>query len=376
MTRHEQRIRPRLAPSLVLLAILGLLGSSARAEVSRTIDQSFDLRSGDRVEVENLAGSIRVLGGSPQATLEATLHGESRELLDLLELEIEQRNGVVEVMAHYPVDRHDKYHYPAMSGTSRTSTRYQGEKVTLTGRTSGAVTLWIDFVLHLPDGVGCEVNNAAGDVMLQSVTGPIEIDTGSGDVRISAGRGKASIDTGSGHVDISSHRGDIEADTGSGNIRIRDAVGSVIADTGSGNILLDHVEGGVIDADTGSGEIELHSAHGEIRADTGSGSIVGHDLVTHGRLEVDTGSGGVRLDGDFRGATAIGIDTGSGSIELRGDFPGLTLEIDTSSGGITVDLPGFEVRTRERDHLEGRTGDGRVRLKVDTGSGSVTVKSR
>jgi hypothetical protein len=51
---------------------------------------------------------------------------------------------------------------------------------------------------------------------------------------------------------------------------------------------------------------------------------------------------------------------------------GATVEIDTGSGGIDLDFP-LEVRSVRRDHVEGRIGDGRGQIEIDTGSGSVRL---
>lgn len=54
------------------------------------------------------------------------------------------------------------------------------------------------------------------------------------------------------------------------------------------------------------------------------------------------------------------------------DF-GAEVEIETGSGGIHTDLP---IRTTEveRDYIRGRIGDGRGRVAIETGSGSVTIR--
>ena len=88
--RHSTRTFLRwVIPSASLVFACLSIAPAALAEVSETVSRSFDLGSGDRVEIENLAGSVRVSGGSGQATLEATIHAESREILDLLDLEID-----------------------------------------------------------------------------------------------------------------------------------------------------------------------------------------------------------------------------------------------------------------------------------------------
>jgi DUF4097 and DUF4098 domain-containing protein YvlB len=74
---------------------------------------------------------------------------------------------------------------------------------------------------------------------------------------------------------------------------------------------------------------------------------------------------------------SLDVDTGSGdvTIDVPADF-GAHVDIETGSGGI--DLGGIQVRATQvqRDHLTGDIGDGRGRMKVSTGSGAITLQRR
>jgi hypothetical protein len=48
------------------------------------------------------------------------------------------------------------------------------------------------------------------------------------------------------------------------------------------------------------------------------------------------------------------------------------VEIETGSGGIDLGFP-VQVRKLESDHVTGTIGDGRGRLRIDTGSGGVRL---
>jgi len=51
---------------------------------------------------------------------------------------------------------------------------------------------------------------------------------------------------------------------------------------------------------------------------------------------------------------------------------GAQVHIESSSGGIDSDFP-MELLRRGSDTLEGRIGDGRGRIDIDTGSGGVRL---
>lgn len=396
MNAQSRKIRiAMLVPISLAAALLLTAGAAPAAEHRETTSRQFDAAPGLVVELENLAGEIAITGGGGggQVSIDATVtaradsDAEARKLAAGLTVDFERRGDRLIVRALYPVDRYTTYHYPLPSAVgsglsgllgngSRTSTRYQGKKVTIVSRPKGgAVTLFADFELRLPAGVGADVENAAGDITATGVEGPLACDSGSGDIRASDGDGRLEADTGSGDVEVTDYRGDVGADTGSGDVRITRVTGSVSADTGSGDVEIEDIEGGVIEADTGSGGVRLASVRGEIEADTGSGEVEGRDLVATGSLRADTGSGGVSLQGDFSQVDEIEIDAGSGGVTLDGSsFPPMDIEISTGSGGIEVDLPGLEILVREKDQLEARYQGGGARLTIDTGSGRVRVR--
>lgn len=377
LNRYRRSRNPFTSRGLQVTLALWLMASASWAEYTETLERRIDMRSGD-VRVENLAGAITVEGGADAVEIIAEVHAEDRGLASSLSLDVRESGDRVNIRVLYPVDRHSTFHYDKGSkGNWRTKTNYQDERITVTGQKKGdAVTLWADITVRLPDGVNIDIDNAVGDLDASQVRGAVRFDTGSGQTRIVSGEGDVEVDSGSGNVSVENHRGDVEADTGSGNVMLSGIQGDVLADTGSGNVTLEDVAGDV-EADTGSGSIELRDVRGALELDTGSGGIRGTGIVASGTVSADTSSGGVDLDGDFTDARSIAIDTGSGSITLSGALPAMELDIDTGSGGIDVDVPGLEILERDKDELTARTqGGGQVRVGLDSGSGSITVRGQ
>ena len=54
----------------------------------------------------------------------------------------------------------------------------------------------------------------------------------------------------------------------------------------------------------------------------------------------------------------------------------MTLEIDTGSGRIDIDVPDARTVRTERGYVETELGDGTGRGRIDTGSGSVRLVMR
>ena len=177
-------------------------------------------------------------------------------------------------------------------------------------------------------------------------------------------------DTGSGSMKISGVAEILRADSGSGSVKLNDISGPVNADTGSGSIRAEGVAG-AFHGDTGSGSIYLmQTAPGDVRVSTGSGSIELDNI--EGALHARAGSGRVRANG--RQVGTWDIDTGSGSVKL--DLPddaAFQLDAESGSGGITVDHPVTVQGKIKKRHLRGEVRGGGDLLKIDTGSGGITV---
>jgi len=108
-----------------------------------------------------------------------------------------------------------------------------------------------------------------------------------------------------------------------------------------------------------------------LRVDTGSGSIE-LDEVSAPRIVLDTGSGSVELM-LLVDVEVLDVDTGSGSVTIHApEDLGAEVDIQTGSGGIDLDFP-VRVRSMRRDEVSGTLGDGRGRIRIDTGSGGVRL---
>ena len=177
-------------------------------------------------------------------------------------------------------------------------------------------------------------------------------------------------DTGSGSITVTDIAAPVNADTGSGSITLENIGGPVKGDTGSGSI---HANGvaGTFEADTGSGSIYLlQTAPGDVKVSTGSGSSKLIGVI--GSVNADAGSGGIIIEGRQEGPWKI--DTGSGSVRVTlPDDAAFTLDAETNSGGITVNHP-LEVEGKtSKKHVRASVRGGGPLLRIDTGSGSISI---
>ena len=343
------RVLRRLQTALLLAVLLAVLpaGSVLAGEFQREFQ--FDAKE---LALSNLIAAIEIAGGSgDEFRVEVNVRGEDAEE-GLLEF-VTQEGSKSSLAVKYPTDKHDRYVYPPMGSSSSTSFTFKdeedtggswlkqvfsgafGDRIKVSGHGSG-LELWADITITVPKGKTLTMRNGVGQVRAENVDGDLVLDTSSGSVDVEGIRGNVLVDTGSGRVTVSDVRGDLLVDTGSGKVVVNGVKGDLNIDTGSGGVTARRIESD------------------KARIDTGSGSVV---------LELDRmGSG------DFL------IDTGSGSVELvLPSDASARIVADTGSGGIRNHVKDARIRHLERDRLEMTVGDGSASVRLDTGSGSVTI---
>lgn len=343
---------------LVLLAALVALALPAAA-----FAESYELR-GKEVAIWNIAGEVEIVRGSGNAvSVDITRGGGDADELEVVTGQIE---GKQTLRVIYPGKR-ISYGRSGWWGIGSSTTlrvgrdgRFsdgstrdgRGEKVRI--GSGGGLDAYADMRITVPRGQDIAVYLAVGEANATDIEGDLMIDVAAADVTARGTNGKVVIDVGSGTVEVHDTNGDVDIDTGSGDVELSNVKGeSVIIDTGSGGVAGSRIVADRVEVDTGSGRVDLGS--------------VAASVVT-----VDTGSGGVNLDltGDVE---RINIDTGSGGVNVRVPRDlGAEVYIETGSGGIRSDVP-IEIQRKDRDSLRGRIGDGKGRIVIETGSGSVRL---
>lgn len=353
----------KLSSTLHGLALAGALLTLSAPEVMAQRAEEFRI-SGRESAVYNIAGRVRIVRGQgSDVVVRVTRSGSDA---DELEIEVGSVDGRETLRVLYPADR--IIIYPEMGRGSNTTVRVGRDGTFYDGRRRGGdrievrgsgrgLEAYADLEIQVPAGVDFSLYLAVGETDVRGVEGDFLIDTGAGSVT------------------AESVTGSLDIDTGSGRVSVRDVEGDVRVDTGSGQVVVEDIRGHEINVDTGSGSVEGANLTADlVRVDTGSGSIDLED-VSAAEVFLDTGSGGVRVE-LLQDVESLEIDTGSGSVTVwLPEGVGANLEIETGSGGIDLDFP-VQIRRVGRDHVVGLIGDGRGRIHIDTGSGSVRLARR
>jgi hypothetical protein len=347
------------AGATAFLVLAGPLGAQTAGGERRKL-------AGDDVAIYNLAGKIRVVGGSGNEVVVDV----ARQGRDAARLEIEsgELRGRETLRVVYP---DDDVVYPALGKYTQTRGRarsdgtfndgrsggiFSSDEVTIRGAGPG-VEAWADITVSVPKGKTVALYLMAGALSAADVSSDLVIAVSAATIATERTRGRLVVDAGSGAVRITDAEGDLVLDAGSGSVELTRTRGrSLLVDAGSGKITGADIDAPTVRLDLGSGGARLAAVKAkELRLDTGSGNV---DLELTG--DVDD----------------LLVDSGSGSVTLR--VPpslGAMLDVDTGSGGIDAQVP-LQLTRRERDHLTARVGDGQGRIRIDAGSGAVRLIPR
>ena len=317
---------------------------------------------GRHVSVYNLAGQLRAVPGTGDAvTVEITRRGAHRDRLKIETGNIRDRETLRIV---YPSDR---IVYPELRHRTRMTMRVRDDG---TFSDEGWTRDSRDEVEIRDSGSGLE---AFADLVVRVPRGQkIDLYLGAGRVEVANVEGDILVDVGAAEVDVSGTKGHLTLDTGSGRVAVRDATGDLNIDTGSGGVTIDRVKGDVLNLDSGSGGVQASDVDvRQLEADVGSGGVRFYRTKA-ANISVDAGSGGVNLE-LLTSVENLDVETGSGGATIR--LPatiGAELEAETGSGGFSTD---FEITTRRvsRNHVVGRIGDGKGRIRLEAGSGSIRL---
>ena len=179
---------------------------------------------------------------------------------------------------------------------------------------------------------------------------------------------------------------ELSARTSGGSVSIENLSGNQYARTSGGSMDANNIQGNV-EMRTSGGAIRLENIEGQAEVATSGGSIRAKK-VTQG-LKARTSGGSLHLQ-EISGS--LEARTSGGSIDVRLVNPIEYIEVSTSGGNVTVEVPenlgydleltGSRVRTElrnftgssSRDAIKGAMNGGGIPLKARTSGGSVSLK--
>jgi len=340
----------RTALALLLLSTPALAQSETRT------------LSGRDVSVYNLVGTVRAVAGTGrEVSVQVTRRGADA---GRVRIESGTVRGRESLRIFVPSDR---IVYPDMR-RSRTEIRLHEDgtfnegdwddwrsrdRVRISGSGDG-LEAYAEVVVSVPRGQRISLYLGVGRMDVSNVEGDVLVDVAAAEVEVVGVKGPLSLDTGSGRVSVRDVTGDLTVDAGSGTVNVAGVKGTVVnLDTGSGTVDARDIEARDFTAETGSGGVRVTGLKApNVRVETGSGSATIEMLSDVEDMNVESGSGGVTL----RVPATLNAE----------------IEAESGSGGFHTD---FEIVTWQigRNHVRGRIGAGKGRIRLESGSGSIRL---
>lgn len=348
---------------IILAAVMVTLAASttASAKLFRFEDSyEYEVNNGFALSINNTSGDISVsrqAGDKVLVRVIKQIDGDSREDAeskeDRVEVAIKAGKDKIEIDTRYP-------HGEGSDG-------FIGRLIGLDKGFNGSVS----YQIEVPVAVNVLISTTSGDITLTALEGNAQLSATSADIRV---RGL---------------KGDCDIDNTSGDISVKDVEGNVDVTSTSSDALFDNIQGDISVQST-SGDTEAHWVTGKIRVTKTSGDVrVGKssgDLdinTTSGDIDIDqreggfalsTSSGEITVVSEFTNGARFEAETISGNIsvrvpsEIKGD-----VRLETVSGNIETDLA-LEVRSFNRNKLEGRLRGGGAGIYLTSTSGDITLE--
>ncbi len=282
--------------TLITLALM--MAAVGFAWSAQPVNERHPVARGAEISIENIAGSLTIVGWD---TAEVQIEGTLGDGVEGLDVEVDE-DGVSIV-----VEYDENYH--------------------------GRQTTQTDLTIRLPSTSPVSVETVSSTITVSGVRGALDLESVSGKIQVSGMPANLDVENVSGAISVDSAPDDTELASVSGLIRVGTAMGSLDAENVSGSIV---IEGGTLagaDFETVSGDINCKAIPGP-----------------QGDIDMETMSGSIALVVDAGAAASYDLETFSGTIssdfgpepkKLSKYTPEKELRFNTGTGGPTISLNSF-----------------------------------
>ena len=273
------------------LVLATMLAVPAWLSAQTTVDQKRPAQPDGTVSIENMAGSVKVVGWDrPEVQVKGTV-GEGGEL-------------------------------SFVGGGKRTKIEIEAEH--------NPMGIKSDLEIYVPSGSSVAIEGFQATINVSGVTGSVKAETVNGSITQAGGAKHVELQSVNGDVDVTKAAGRVKAESVNGGVALHDASGELEASTVNGKL---QVLGGAYD------RAELESVSGPVRFDAGLGP--------RATLKVETVSGEVELAlpagvgaeftiSSFSGR--INNELGPAAVKSSKWAPQAELNFTTGSGSVRVSV--------------------------------------
>jgi DUF4097 and DUF4098 domain-containing protein YvlB len=368
------------------------IGGINQAQSNRTVTRQAPCAPGSTLDVATQSGSITISGtDSNECSVTARIvayaptEEEAQELAEQTEIKLDSADNTLKIRAdkpHLSTNRSIAISYEITAPRrlnvlclsdfgSLSTTSLQGNIKGKTG--SGSIKAGqIDGPVDLDTSFGSiDCKNIAGPTVL--------LHSNSGSITAADLKGEAKMVTSFGSITCNTFAGTtLDLKTDSGRIDISDAAcRTCLAVTSYGSLACNRVKGDTVKLRSGSGGLDLAAIEAPgLDISTSFGSIKAREITT-AKLTAGSGSGGIDIVCTPATPPDLTAEVKSsfGSIDFTAP-PGFRgqVELRTDFGSIHTALPVTVSGNLDKKKVVGTVGEGKGLLRLQTGSGSISLK--
>ena len=305
-----------LTPLACALVLSGM-ATVAQAKITRTLEKTFAVQPGGRLNAETQGGNITIKTDDANEVrivvtqvIDANSEEAANKALEKLSLSLEQKGNEVSAIAAYEKRLGNMFgNWPPVQ-VSYTITVPRAFNLQL--NTSGGNVK----VASVKGAVNARTSG--GDLVFERVDGELDGKTSGGNVTLKEGTARANLSTSGGNIQIDRAGGPTTVSTSGGDIRIQSAAQLLSAHTSGGNVSAKLTEAPQQDMTlrTSGGNVTVsvpRNAGFHLEADTSGGDVVTSNLMLSNsstnkqktKLSATVNAGGPKLNlrtsgGDIR----------------------------------------------------------------------------
>lgn len=268
--------------------VLMMVATLATVHLQQRTDTTFTVQAGARLELNDVAGDVRVQTWDKQQIRITAEHG-SRDFLDI-----------------------------SVSAVA----------ISVRARSRRGQHAMVDYQIWVPATTPLDVSGPQADITVTGLKADISAETVEGAITVRGGAGYVSLKSNEGAITLEGARGHIQVNNVDGDITLRDVAGQITVESVDGDILLDGIDSDQVEANSVDGAIGYR---GTIK-DGGTYRLASHDgdvtvalpETTNATVSVATQEGGfdatfpVTVPNKRKGKRfTFTLGNGSGKIELE-----------------------------------------------------------
>jgi len=389
-----------------------------QAKYEKTVQQRAPVEPNSTVKAESDFGSIAMVGADvSDCNLVATIsvraptEKEARQLAEQVKIKLEPAGKTLIIRAEKPSLRRNRsisvsfnITMPRQTNAECTSSYGSIQATNLDGNLKGKTSSGSIKTQNIQGPV--QLDTSYGSVTCRNVTGPRfclrlplrlptqvgaagQEDTGAGEsIKLKSSSGPLTAENVKGPVSLETSYGSIACkNISDGDIKLKSSSGKITlskasfsdcdARTSYGSVVCDELKGNSINLHSDSGSVNVTTASASTIAVSTSYGRINCQEITTGDLTAKSGSGNIDIACSQSTPLEIAAEvaTSYGSIDFASppDFSG-QVDLKTSYGSIRTDLLITIAGEITKKRIQGKIGDGKGKLCLQTSSGSIKIK--